>query len=606
MQAKSHSVAARSSGASRAALLFALLAGLGCDPQGCDPPPPMDGGVDAMPDAMADAMPDAPVDGALDAGDAGAPDAGDAGVDGGDGGFDAGDDATTDGGIDAGDGGGPDAGSCPDGCPPPSSCLVGACVDGACAFDPSPDGASCGPGGEGSCAGGTCVVAGCGDGVREVGPEPAREGCDDGNDLPDDACAPGCTPAVVVVSSRAAGEDWPAGPAASAGVDGLGQTLFVWQALTLADPSLAGSEPTQAVHARGYDEMGVPLLEADTPLILDGDVGAGWDAEPTVAGLRDGGWVVAWTAPERDGDLGSIAYRVIAPDLTVGDVVVLGGAAIGQQHGPRVAAFDDGFALVYRDESPAILDGPPSHSQVVLHVDATAATCAGGVVSSRGADHGQPAIATKADGLLVVWTDGGALPPLLDEVPRIVGRRYDAGGCSVDGSPFFISDPAPAPVPLGDVASAAFEGGVAALAGGDYAVAWVDRSFDARGDIRVTRVSATGAPLDGTGSMLVAAEPLTAERLPSLAPAPGGGFVVAYQRSAIGRDVLRDVVLLSVGFPLAPEAPLLADHLSVDGLEQDAAIVASPTGFWVTWSDDGALGDADAFRSFLAYHLPLD
>ncbi|MFW5920443.1 MAG: hypothetical protein ACOCUS_01285 [Polyangiales bacterium] len=534
--------------------------------------------------------------------DAGATDAyaGDAGV--------AEDAAAADAGGDSG------GGACADACEPSSECVTASCVEGTCEETAKEDGTACGEGGMDVCVDGACVPrTGCGDGYREPGPDPMREGCDDGNTSAGDACSPMCTPTVVAVSSVPEGEDRPSGPAPGVGIDGSGRALFVWSALRL---SASGTgEPVQSVLARPYSRNGVPLRAEDDPIVLAADVGAEWVAEPTVAGLAGGGWVVAWTHPDSDaGDFGSIAYRVVDASGSATARELANAETRGHQHEPRVAALGDGFAIAWTDEFPA-LSGDPSQSEIRVRLFTAGPHPCGEeqAVSLTDGDHQQPALASQGGGFLVAWMDGGPVPYDLtdpDATPSIQGVRFDTDGCAIDAEPFRISRPLPsmAEIDAGEPIPDGFEPSAAALESGDYAVAWTERHVDPRGNVHARALWAAGDPLGAGPPVSIAATPDTPERLPSVAPLTADGFVVLYHHGDSGADLLRDADVVAVAGMLAPEEPELRMHLSGAAIEQDAFVVRAADGLWVGWSDDGtasAMGfDDEAFRSYLAYLLP--
>lgn len=591
------------SSARRGAVVWVLALACACTPDACSP----GGGDGGPPDGdLPDGGLDADVDGQVDGGLDGEVEAG----------LDASLDAASDGGLDATLDAATDGPACgPAACVPSGECVTAACVADACVESPVADGADCGElvGGvtAGRCVSGLCVRRGCGDGFREPGPTPTREGCDDGNLLDGDACSSTCEPSVLVVSSVEGGEDWPSGPAPSVGVDGAGEALFVWSALRLADPAVPGSEPAQAILARPTTAPGVPRRDMHDPLILDADVGAGWIATPTVAGRPEGGWVVVWTAPDDRGDVarldvGSVVYREVTGALVVGRPRFANGALRGLQHQAAVAATTGLLALAWRDESPA-LTGPPGHSEIHLSLltGAALACDANQVVSTTAGDHQQPAIAIRGSVLLVTWTDAGVFPPLLDEVPVIVGRRFGLDGCAIDAEPFQVSDLPSGLLEPGELSPSGLESSVAGLDTGDFVVAWVDRTSDARGDVRARAVASVGAPVDAVASLAVATTPNTSERAPSVTPdGAGDAFLVSYAYSAPSASLLRDVDVISFGASLPPEAASLADVLTTGAVVRDAAVIRTVDGTWVTFSHDGALGAPGAFRSYLAYLLP--
>jgi hypothetical protein len=193
---------------------------------------------------------------------------------------------------------------------------------------------------------------------------------------------------------------------------------------------------------------------------------------------------------------------------------------------------------------------------------------------------GPPAIAAGPAGLLVVFVDPSS---------RVVGRRYDPSGVAIDAAAFAISE------------ADGFAPASAALEGGGYAVAWTSRAADPRGDIVARVVPEVGPPT--APPVDVGAIAGTAEELPSVAPLAAGAFAILYHHSAPGGFLLRDIAVTAVSGALAPEAADLARELSEDGIEQGGSLARSPDGLWVSFSDDGLIGDPRARRSHLGFLL---
>ncbi len=533
----------------RAFLACAWLLAAACDP----PFPPFDAGADGAVDAAPPPAADAET--MVPAGDASAEaDASDSPADGG-GSFD----------------GGPLPCLCEE---RPPECHVSACDGEVCVIAPAPDGTPCGPEGAGACVRGACPAGLCGDGHRDRGPSPPREGCDDGNGEIGDACSPSCTPTVLVVSSRPLGEDAPSGTAVAE--DGRGELLFVWSAT---------DGKSMAVHGRRFTAAGEEIDPHDAPITIAVGMLAGWPARPVVAGLAGGGWAVAWTGADGDGDQAGVLVRRVRPSGLLGPVRVANAEVRGNQHEPAIARWGSGFALVWTDDGGASTE--LGRSRVVFRTfdEAALPTSAESSMTAASASAREPALASTASRLLVAWTEE---PDDSFAVPRVMARRL--GGAGADREPFGMSS--------ADGSSAA----LAALPSGDFVAAWVQRDADYRGDVLAREVRAAGDPLAASSVTAIADAPAHAELAPRAASLDGAAYAVTYEDGGRRRGL---VLAASPGASLAPEAAELAGHLR-DGFQGDVTMLRTSRGLWLAWSDDGSLGDPLAYRSFLAFLLPHD
>lgn len=443
-------------------------------------------------------------------------------------------------------------------CPTTPECFTARCERGCLPFPTS--GAVCGSG-TGICIDGACASGVCGDGHRERGPDPAREGCDDGGGDVGDACSPGCTPTVLIVASHERQDAVPSRHAVAS--DGRGELLFVWASARGEDVSVQG---------RRFSAAGIARDPHDTPLELRGGLLPGWRADPVVAGLAGGGWVAAWADPLGDGDQSGILYRIVRPDGTLGALRVAHAETRGSQLEPAIATNGEGITLAWTDESLL------GSSRVVVRELAADGRPLAVEESVSDAIARQPALASAGAQTIVAWTEesesGGS---------RVMARRL-----GVDATGIAVADGA--------------EPAVSALSDGTFAVAWVDRSADHLGDVRARVVAASGDPLLGSMVISIAGTDGRAELSPNVGALSGGEYLVAYEDG--GRR--RGVALGHVGSSsLAPETSELSGSLMA-GLQGDATLLATSRGLWVAWSDDGALGDPAAYRSFLAFLLPVD
>lgn len=446
-----------------------------------------------------------------------------------------------------------------------------------CTVHSFPDGTVCGGVNDGMiCVGETCVARGCGDGYREPAPgtlEWPRESCDDGNLEGDDACSSSCETQRLLVSTRSLGDDAPAALAPSVAADGSGRLLFVY---------VADTGDTREVRARRYSARGVPL-DGGEPIVLAADAGLGWDAQPNVAALPFGGWLVVWTDPTADGDAAGIAMRYVRADGLLSTTQVVNEDARGAQREGRIAVLDDGWVVVWTDESG--LDGPLGGSIIEARRFEWSGHPMGGewAVSALDVSASQPTLAVGDGRWIVAWSEASE-----EDGSVLMGRRF--GGAAPDEDAFVLSE----------------DGGSTALTrlpGGDVVAAWVGRAEDHLGDIFTRTVAMEGDPLDGSTVVQLTGPTLRprAEIAPSVAALSATEYLVAYEDGGTRRGLAFAHVGMSA---LVPEALDLADYL-VDGWQGDVTLLRTPQGIWFAWSD-ASFGDPEAYRSFVAYLLPLD
>lgn len=444
-------------------------------------------------------------------------------------------------------------------------CEAAACDGAMCDPQALDDDSPCGMTGEDICIAGTCT---------------AIEVCST-----EEASLP------FVVASHAFGEEWSAGPSPSAGVDGAGRVLVVWTAV---------EDPEVVLYARRFAADGAPIECSDAPIELTRDEARGWDLEPAVVGL-DSGWVVTWTSPWGDGDVGGIAYRrVSAGGRLPAPARQANRQPFFHQHAPAVAALDGGFVIAWTDE--AGLDP----ADELLGVKARRFDAAGAaldeveltVPASTGADQLQPAVAAIGSTWLVAWTH----TPL----------GFDSSGVATEWAPTLRARRFSGATPLDDddlVLAEDFAVGASATALLDdetFAVAWESRATDGYGDVLARTVPAGEGMLGSPSNVAVDGD--TAELGPSIAPL-GEGYVTAVE---LGESP-RDVSLVAVGDSLPGGAAELQALLSGDSFQRHASVLATADALWVVWSDDATqwgdsptiTGDPDAYRSVLVYRLEL-
>jgi cysteine-rich repeat protein len=524
----------------RGAISLVLLAGVvaGCDDGSAGLPP--DGG--RIPDAgVVDAAADA------DLADAPTPSGADAGIDPGrDAGADAGGDA-------AGDAGpGADAPTCTAAsCTPSSPCEAASCVDGQCVAAPRADGTVCAA--DAVCVAGACVARGCGDGWRD----PASEACDDGNVAPDDACSPDCLPTAFAIAARSGESDRPGGPRTVIAADGRGEVLVVWLA--------SRPQGRLALMARRYGPSGAARGPA---VSLSEDLFAGWDPEPSVAGLAEG-FAVAWSAPDvtGDDDGAGIALVGVGEDGVVAAVDVANLTTFGQQRAPVLLADGRGVLVAWVDDS--LVD----RRIVARRFDGTLSPLGPERVLAAGlGEHLAPVLAGSAEGFALAWTHTTFTGP-----SEVLARRFDAMDRALDAVPLLVSDP-----PASADALGAAEPALCARPGG-YTVLWTTFADDVRGDVRGRDLGVIISASWPVAS--VADKPERAAVLGRFGP----GLVALVQTGGGVTDAIRDLQLVFIGRAAPTDAPLVMGRLAGPGRQQAGALATSPAGLWLMWSDDATL-----------------
>lgn len=440
------------------------------------------------------------------------------------------------------------------------------------------DGWICDATGDHICVSEVCVERGCGDGYREYGPTPPAEECDDGNEDDTDGCTTLCESTVIEISSRPEGADSTSGqaPALALAVDS-GTLLSVFVTDT-------GGE--RRIRARRFSPEGTPLDPESSPLEISGDLGVGWDPQVSVTqlGLDAGFWIV-WSDPTVDGDGAGIAMRRVTANGTVGALRVVNEDRRGAQREPRASltGFDGAFAVVWTDESG--LDAPIGQSVIeARRFDSTGAPIEGEwAVSPPDAMARQPAVATTLSRWIVAWTEEG--DDTFDPRSWVYARRF--GPTSSDTEPFLISD--------ADASSVA----LSLMTFDDFGAAWVSREDDPRGDIRFRGFPAIGATGSPSSHTVISAVQGREERSPALTFVGNmEGYLVAWEDGGRRRGVR-----FASSITLPPRATELAAWMQ-DGLQGDVSVqLTFGGGVFFAWSDAGSLGDPDAYRSHLGFHL---
>jgi large repetitive protein len=343
-----------------------------------------------------------------------------------------------------------------------------------------------------------------------------------------------------------------------------GSYVVAW---TSADQDDGG---TGGVYAQRFSASGVAI----GPEFRINSTTAGAQNDPTVAGLSDGGFVVAWVDSVKDGSgQGVYAQRYDASGNAVGGETLVNTYVSSTQYQPSVAAYSDGYVVTWASTGNAggsgydiyfqryLNDGTPQGGEtrvnttltstqyqpdvdaradgsfVVVWEDLGGADGNGyGVYAQRYSNGGvtdggqilvntyttgnqyEPKVATLTDGgFVVVWRsdnqDGSSA--------GVYAQRFDAAGAKVGGE-FRVND---------STTGGQYQPDVTALSTGGFVVTWYNDNYDIEGtgttaDVYIREYDAAGNPVDGQRKLLSGSN--STEYQPAIADLGNGNFAVVY------------------------------------------------------------------------------
>ena len=313
-------------------------------------------------------------------------------------------------------------------------------------------------------------------------------------------------------------------------------------------------------------------------------------ADPEIASLNGGGFVMVWEddSPGGDGSAGAIkARRFNDSGTTQGAEFLVNTTTSSTQSAPHVAALSaGGFVVVWQDDSASGGDtsGRAVRAQrfdetgVAQGAEFLVNTTTSGVQLS-------PAIAgLTGGGFVIAWQDRSMTGGDLDG-DAIRAQRYDASG-GPQGAEFLVNT---------TTTSHQVSPTVAGLAGGGFVIAWQDQSktagTSANDDVRAQLYDAAGT---AHGTEFVVNTTMTGDqRAPSAARLAGGDFVIAWQdRSNTGTDT-SGLAVRAQRFNAAGAmqgAEFLA-NTTVAGNQSFPRVAAlSGGGFVIAWDDGSGTG----------------
>ena len=298
---------------------------------------------------------------------------------------------------------------------------------------------------------------------------------------------------------------------------------------------------------------------------------------PDIAALRHGGFAVVWESGRQDGHrLGVYARRFSRNGRPLGGELQVNTTIAGDQSTPSVAPNGRGGFVVAWSSG-----GLGSRHTVYARRFAPNGIPRGGEipVSAGGLGRGEggelaPAVTTlNGGGFTVAWEVGE-----LDSA-EVFARRYDAFG-----EPFGSEFPVTTMATRGSDRTPALARG----SGRGFMAVWERVSPNEASSIFARRFDADGHPAGP--EIPVTLSTRHDQSYPDVAPAPGGGSVIAWQSyaqdgSGSGIYVRR---FDSFGNPQSGEVPV---NMMTSGEQVRPAIAATRGGFVVVWQSNGQDGD---------------
>lgn len=186
-----------------------------------------------------------------------------------------------------------------------------------------------------------------------------------------------------------------------------GGFVVTWQ-----DASQSGADWSgYAVRARVFDAAGTAL---GPDFVVNSHI-AGWQADPDITALADGGFVVTWIdyQPATDDPSGQASRAQVydAAGNRVGAEILVNTTTGANQSGPRIAALPDGrFVIAWTDDSMTVDDLGLAVKAQLFNADGTKSGAEFLVNATVEANQYLQSISALADGRFVLaWSDNSHL-----------------------------------------------------------------------------------------------------------------------------------------------------------------------------------------------------
>ena len=351
------------------------------------------------------------------------------------------------------------------------------------------------------------------------------------------------------------------------------------------DTSGRGTGVSDDVRVQVFDGTGTPLgreIRANTT------TEAAQDA-PSVAGLKGGGFVVAWAdgsvvTPDSN-SISDITGQMFASDGTRlgGEFRVNTTTDVSQQAPDLAPLADGGFLATWSDVSPG---GSGDFGRVKGQIFSPSGQKEGGEIvlntTTQGVQSGPVSAGLPDGGFVAVWEDQSNTGADTSN-GALRGQVFHADG-SPEGSEFLVNTTTfdrqdnPAVTGLND---------------GRFVVTWDGPVGD--DDAAVGQVFAGDGSKQG-GEFVVADDTDFDQGNPAVAPRPDGGFLVAFEDGDGGRlfDEFQEITARAFGADGSPDTGDVLVNDPLGGRQTDPVMTALADGdYAAVWVDDGGHG-ADA------------
>jgi hypothetical protein len=396
-----------------------------------------------------------------------------------------------------------------------------------------------------------------------------------------------------------------------------GGFVVTWEDSSAGVGGATGDSSSTAVKAQVFLADGTRV----GPELLVNTATAGFQGVQQITALANGGFVVTWEDSSAGvggaaGDSSSRAVKAqvfLADGTRVASELLVNTATAGFQGNPQITALaNGGFVVTWPDQSlgDGGASGDSSNSAVKAQVFAADGTRVGSefrVNTATTGFQGFPQITTLANGgFVVTWRDdsqgvGGATGDSSNSAVK--AQVFAADGTRV-GSELLVNTA---------TANAQDRSQITALANGGFVATWEDGSAGsggATGDSSGTAVKAQVFAADGTrvgSELLVNTATANGQDRPDITALANGAFVVTWQDSSAvaggatgdGSDLaVKAQVFLADGTRVGSE--LLINTATANDQIQPQITALANGGFVVTWQDlsrgvGGATGDSNSF-----------
>lgn len=338
-------------------------------------------------------------------------------------------------------------------------------------------------------------------------------------------------------------------------VTGLGDGgyVIVW----LAADDMAHDNRTD-IFAQRYDARGT-AVGAET---LINSIRTGWQDQPAVAALSDGGYMITWSSEGVNGGSDILAQRYDADGSLVGNETRINSTAVGWQNSPAITALaDGGYVLAWQSESQGICAQRYAADGAMLGNETQINTSAPGTPYT-------PVITALSDGgHVIAWTTYGV------SGYEVYAQRFAVDGAAV-GSETLINT-----TTIDDQYSPA----ISALSDGGYLVTWTSPDGSGHG-IYTQRFDTNGTAVGGETRVNSGTEGW--QENPNITTLIDGGYVVTWQSPDSQGSAIYAQRYAADGLALGAET-----LISGLGASNEPAIAAlADGGYIITWHayDTGA------------------